>query len=49
MIAVVGGADQASIALHEAFGFRQAGRMTEVGFKFGRWLDTVYLQRAIGG
>jgi L-amino acid N-acyltransferase YncA len=45
MIAVVGGAEPASIALHEALGFRQVGRLTRVGFKFGRWLDSVYLQR----
>lgn len=47
MIAVVGGPEPASIALHEALGFRQVGRLTAVGFKFGRWLDTVYLQRAL--
>ena len=45
MIAVVGGAEPASIALHEALGFRQVGRLTRVRFKFGRWLDSVYLQR----
>ncbi len=48
MIAVVGDPEPASIALHEALGFRQAGRLSAVGFKFGRWLDTVYLQRALG-
>ena len=48
MIAVVGGPEPASLALHEALGFRQVGRLTSVGFKFGRWLDTVYLQRALG-
>lgn len=47
MIAVVGGAEPASIALHEKFGFRIAGRMRDVGRKFGRLLDTVYLQRAL--
>ena len=44
MIAVVGGAEPASIALHEALGFAHAGRLTAVGFKFERWLDSVYLQ-----
>lgn len=48
MIAVVGGAEPASIALHEKFGFVIAGRMRNVGRKFGRLLDTVYLQRALG-
>lgn len=38
-------ADQpGSIRLHEKFGFVQAGRMKETGFKFGRWLDTTYYQ-----
>ena len=47
MIAVVGGGEPASVALHRACGFRHAGRMQSVGFKFGRWLDTVYLQRSL--
>jgi phosphinothricin acetyltransferase len=47
MIAVVGGAEPASIAVHSACGFREAGRMRSVGFKFGKWLDTVYLQRSL--
>ena len=48
MIAVVGGAEPASVALHQKFGFIVAGRMRDVGRKFGRLLDTVYLQRALG-
>lgn len=48
MIAVVGGAEPASIALHRKAGFREAGRMVSVGRKHGRWLDTVYLQLALG-
>jgi phosphinothricin acetyltransferase len=44
VIAVVGGAEPASIALHEACGFEQVGRLRRAGFKFGRWLDNVYLQ-----
>lgn len=47
MIAVVGGAEPASVALHEALGFREVGRLKAVGFKFGRWLDSVYLQRGL--
>jgi len=47
MIAVIGGGEPASVALHAAAGFREAGRMRAVGRKFGRWLDTVYLQRAL--
>ncbi|MCL6682986.1 N-acetyltransferase family protein [Sphingomonas sp. SE158] len=44
MIAVVGGAEPASVALHRSLGFVEAGRMKSVGFKFGRWLDTLYMQ-----
>lgn len=40
------GAD-ASIALHEKLGFSEVGRMGRVGFKFGRWLGTVYLQKSL--
>jgi L-amino acid N-acyltransferase YncA len=48
MIAVVGGAEPASVALHLKAGFQEAGRMKAVGRKHGRWLDTVYLQLALG-
>ena len=47
MIAVIGGAEPASVALHHACGFREAGRMSQVGYKFGRWLDTLYMQRTL--
>ena len=47
MIAVVGGGEPASVALHEKHGFVIAGRMRAVGRKFDRLLDTVYLQRAL--
>ncbi len=48
MIAVIGGGEPASIALHAKAGFRHAGRMEKVGMKFGRLLDTVYMQRGLG-
>jgi phosphinothricin acetyltransferase len=32
------------VKLHAAFGFEEAGRLRNVGFKHGRWLDTVLLQ-----
>ena len=48
MIAVIADSgDQASVALHLACGFMQAGRLTEVGFKHGRWIDTVLMQRTL--
>jgi L-amino acid N-acyltransferase YncA len=50
MIAVVGDAtNEGSIALHRACGFEVAGRFPAVGFKFGRWLDSVHLIRRLGG
>jgi L-amino acid N-acyltransferase YncA len=49
MIAVIGdSANQASIGLHAKHGFVQAGSMTAVGFKFGRWVDSVRMQRPLG-
>ncbi|NJC08277.1 GNAT family N-acetyltransferase [Polymorphobacter fuscus] len=49
MIAVIGDSgNAASIGLHRACGFAEVGRLTDVGHKFGRWLDVVYMQRGIG-
>ena len=48
LIAVIGGAEPASIALHAALGFRHVGRIEAAGRKHGRWLDSVYMQRALG-
>ncbi len=49
MIAVIGDSAQTpSIALHQAAGFRMVGTFAAVGFKFGRWLDTVLMQRPLG-
>ena len=48
MIAVVGGAEPASLALHLKYGFVERGRLRNVGLKFGRRLDTVYLQSSLG-
>ena len=47
MIAVIGGGEIASVALHTKLGFVERGRMKDVGFKFGRTLDTVYMQRSL--
>ena len=44
LIAVIGGAEPRSIALHAAHGFREAGRLSAVGWKHERWLDSVYMQ-----
>ena len=48
MIAGVDAANMASIRFHERLGFQQAGCLREVGHKFDRWLDLVFLQRRIG-
>ena len=49
MVAVIGDHDNlGSIRLHEAFGFRQVGTLNAPGFKLGRWVDVVILQRALG-
>jgi L-amino acid N-acyltransferase YncA len=49
MIAVIGdSANAASIELHRAAGFRMVGTFDNVGFKLGRWLDSVLMQRPLG-
>lgn len=49
MVAVVGDSGNlASIRLHERAGFTRVGVLRSVGYKHGRWLDTVLLQRALG-
>jgi L-amino acid N-acyltransferase YncA len=48
MVAVIGGASPASIAVHEKAGFKHVGRLPASGFKFGKWLDTVLMQIDLG-
>ncbi len=49
MVAVIGDtANTASIGLHVSLGFRHAGALSAVGFKFDRWVDTVLMQRPLG-
>jgi len=49
MLAVIGDSgNQASIALHAACGFTRVGLLSAVGFKFGRWVDSVLMQRPLG-
>lgn len=49
MLAVIGDADNAgSIAVHRACGFTDTGVLRAAGWKFGRWLDVVLMQRALG-
>ena len=48
MIAGIDADNSASIRMHERLGFVQVAHFREVGFKFGRWLDLVFLQRFLG-
>ena len=49
MVAVIGdSANHASIRLHEGLGFRKCGVIPSVGFKFGRWVDTVLMDLPLG-
>ena len=48
MIAYVDAENLPSQNLHEAFGFRRVGLLEGVGYKFGRWTDSVMMQRALG-
>ncbi|MGI9400277.1 MAG: GNAT family N-acetyltransferase [Rhizobiaceae bacterium] len=48
MFAVIGGPEPASVFLHRRCGFEDCGTMRGSGYKFGRWLDTKIMQRALG-
>jgi L-amino acid N-acyltransferase YncA len=49
LIAVIGdSANTASIALHASLGFLRVGTLRSAGFKFGRWVDSVIMQRPLG-
>ena len=49
MLAVIGdSANTPSIELHRSLGFVQVGLLPSIGFKFGRWLDSVWMQRSLG-
>jgi phosphinothricin acetyltransferase len=49
MVAVVGDSDNAaSVGVHRAAGFEMAGTLKSVGWKHGRWLDIVLMQRPLG-
>ena len=49
IVAVIGdSANAASIGVHAACGFLRVGTLRSVGFKFGRWVDSVFMQRPLG-
>jgi L-amino acid N-acyltransferase YncA len=47
VVALVATPNPASEALHRACGFRHLGTMTEVGYKFGRWIDTAWFEKRL--
>lgn len=47
MIGGIAADNLASLALHQRFGFVETGRMPQIGFKFGRWLDLVFMQKLL--
>jgi len=48
MIGYIDAANQPSLRLHEAYGFRQVGYLPSIGYKFDRWTDSVMVQRSLG-
>ncbi len=48
IVAGIDASQDASIAIHARHGFIVAGRLQQVGYKFGHWLDVVYMQLALG-
>ena len=48
MIAYIDAENRASIQLHENFGFRQVGYLPQVAYKFGKWTDSMMMQRSLG-
>ena len=47
IIAAIDATNEASIRLHARYGFEQVGHFKQVGFKFGRWLDVIYMEKIL--
>jgi phosphinothricin acetyltransferase len=47
VIAAIDADNEASIRLHAEFGFEKVGHFKQIGFKFGRWLDVVYMEKLL--
>jgi len=48
MIGYIDADNRASIQLHENFGFRRVGYLPQVAYKFGKWTDSIMMQRSLG-
>src|SRR5262249_23182387 len=49
IIAAIADGNEASIQLHRRAGFQEVGRLSQVVYKFERWIDVVYMQRMLYG
>lgn len=49
VIAAIDADNESSIRLHASFGFEKVGHFPQIGFKFDRWLDVVYMQKLLDG
>ncbi|HKX61430.1 MAG TPA: GNAT family N-acetyltransferase [Verrucomicrobiae bacterium] len=49
IIAAIDADNEASIRLHASFGFEKVGHFKQVGYKFDRWLDVVYMEKILSG
>jgi phosphinothricin acetyltransferase len=47
IIALIDADNAVSLRMHAAFGFERVGHLRQVGYKFGRWLDVIYMQRLL--
>jgi L-amino acid N-acyltransferase len=44
IVAVIDAESEASLQMHRRFGFQELGRLPQIGFKFDRWLDVIYME-----
>jgi phosphinothricin acetyltransferase len=47
VVAAISADQAASVTLHQAFGFVEKGRLSELGYKLGRWVDVLYMQKML--
>ncbi|MCM8532190.1 MAG: GNAT family N-acetyltransferase, partial [Lentisphaeraceae bacterium] len=49
IVGAIDGQNEISIKLHEKHGFHECGRIKEAGYKFGKWLDVIFMQKILKG